>query len=214
MKATQYLRLEIAISASDTNGIRDRWLWGLRVLNDSEVMAPSGRSLRHGMSDRLIAAAGVNSKGRKRLSEQEIQRRLRCARTYPTETQIRLAATDFESWRDLVTAGFPDYEAPDGEPPADYRTEAERKHDHARALADHMGEQGALFPLADFEPVITTLKELSEYAAEMAALTARFAARDKDRADYLEQLVDAVDGDLSVTWQSAHVAAFGEDVAA
>jgi hypothetical protein len=121
MKTTQYVRQLKAIEAAEASGIRERWLFGLRFLRDPEVMAPSGKSLRHGAAEKLIAAAGLNSKGKRRLSEQEIQRCIRCARAYPTESQIRRAATDFDSWWDLVDAGFPPYEAPEGEPPAGFQ---------------------------------------------------------------------------------------------
>jgi hypothetical protein len=174
MKTTQYVRQLKAIEAAEASGIRERWLFGLRFLRDPEVMAPSGKSLRHGAAEKLIAAAGLNSKGKRRLSEQEIQRCIRCARAYPTESQIRRAATDFDSWWDLVDAGFPPYEAPEGEPPADHRTEAERRTDLARALAaagEMNSDQLALFPLDRFEPAVATLKEISDYAADMAELT-------------------------------------------
>ncbi len=212
MKTTQYVRQLVAIEAADAGGIRERWLFGLRLLRDPEVISPSGKSLRHGVADQLIAASGVNSKGRKRLSDQEIQRCIRCARAYPTEAQIRRAVTDFDSWHGIVAAGFPPYEAPEGEPPADHRNEAERKHDLARAIADMIGEQGTLFPLDRFEPAAATLKELSDYAADMAELTARFQRRDRQRLTYVDQLVAAADGDLSTTWGVAHQRAFGEAV--
>ena len=203
MKTTQYVRQEKSIAAADSGGIRERWLWGLRLLRDPEAMA-SEKSLRHGVADQLIAAAGVDAKGRRRLNAQEIQRRLRCARAYKTEAEIREALTDFGTWDELARAGFPAYEVPEGEPLADHRTEAERQRDHARALTALVGEQGALFPLSDFEPVTTTLKDLVAYAAEMAELTERFAARDRERHQYLERLIAAADGDLSMTWQDAH----------
>lgn len=203
MKTTQYVRQEKAITAAEAGGIRERWLWGLRLLNDQEAMS-SERSLRHGVSEQLIAAAGTDAKGRTRLNDQEIQRRLRCARAYKTEAEIRTAVTDFGTWRELVSAGFPPYGVPEGEPLADFRTDAERKRDHARALIDLIGEQGSLFPLSDFEPIATPLKELAAYAEEMAELTERFAARDRDRRAYLDRLIEAADGDLDVTWAEAH----------
>jgi hypothetical protein len=217
MKTTQYVRQLKAIEAAEASGIRERWFLGLRFLRDPEVMTASGKSLRHGVAERLIAAAGVNAKGKKRLSEQEIQRCLRCARAYPTESQIRRAATDFDTWWDLVDAGFPPYEAPEGEPPADHRTEAERRTDLGRTLAA-LGEMGsdqlALFPLDRYEPNESTLKDLATYAEEMAELTARFRKRDDERRSYLDALIEAAGGDLSVTWQDAHERAYGEDVAA
>lgn len=203
MKTTQYLRQEKAIGAADSGGIRERWLWGLRLLSDPDAIAPAG-GLRHGVAEQLTAMAGKTPKGRNRLGEQEIQRRLQCARTYKTETEIREHLTDFESWDALCRAGFPAYEVPPDEPLADYRTQAERDHDHARALVDLIGEQGALFPLRDFEPVTTTLKELVAYAEQQEELTARFVEHGRKRRAYLNSLIEAADGDLSATWQEAH----------
>jgi len=212
VKTAQYIRQEKAIATADTSGIRERWLWGLRLLRDTEAMS-SPTSLRHGVAEQLIAAAGRDAKGRNRLGVQEIQRRLRCARAYRTEFEIRAALTDFGTWDDLARAGFPDFDAPEGEPVADHRTDAERQRDHARALADIFGEQGTLFPLADFEPTATPLKDLQAYAEEMAELTSRFRKRDEERRAYLDVLILAAAGDLSVTWQDAHQRAYGEDVA-
>lgn len=200
MKTTQYVRQEKSIAAADSGGIRERWMWGLRLLRDPDAMS-SQASLRHGVAEQLVAAA--RAAGRK-LSEREIRRRLQCARAYPTEVQIGRAVADFESWRDLSDAGFPPYDAPDGEPLADHRTAAERDHDRARALVDALGEQGALFPLRDFEPVTTTLKELLDYAEQQEEITERFRAHGKKRRAYLDDLIVAAGEDLSMTWQAAH----------
>lgn len=217
MKTTQYVRQLKAIEAAETSGIRERWMFGLRLLRDPEVMTESGKSLKHGVAEQLIAAAGVDAKGKKRLNEQEIQRCIRCARAYPTEAQIRMAATDFGSWSEIVQAGFPSYDAPDGEPAADHRTEAERARDRARslaALAEMDSDQLTLFPLDRYEPNESTLKELADYSDEMSAMTARFLKRDEQRREYVERLIEAAGGDMSATWQDAHRRAFGEDVTA
>lgn len=206
MKTTQYVRQEKAIASADAGGIQQRWMWGLRLLRDPEAMS-SEKSLKHGVADQLIAAAKANGI---KLSEQEIQRRLRCARAYPTEAEMRHAVTDFDTWRDLVGAGFPAYVAPDGEPLADHRTEEEKKHDRARALLDIIGTQGTLFPLDRFEPTESTLKELLEYAEQGEELTARFLEHDRKRREYLESLIGAAGGDLSVTWQEAQNRLDGE----
>lgn len=211
MKTTQYIRIERAISAAATNDIHERWIWGLRLLRDPDAFAPGSSQLKPGRADELVRAAKA---ARFRLSEREIQYRLRAARAYPTESQIAQAAAEFSNWTALVGNGFPAFEAPEGEPPADHRTEAERQRDHARALTDLLGEQGTLFPLRDFEPNETPLKVLAAYAEEMAELTARFAARDGQRQAYLAQLIEAAGGDLSTTWQDAHLRAFGEPVPA
>lgn len=200
MKTAQYVRQERAIAAADSGGIRERWLWGLRLLRDPEAFAPGSRQLRPGLTEQLIAA--VTASGRK-LSAREIQYRLRCARAYPTEAQIAQASAEFETWSALILADFPAFEAPEGEPLADHRTDVEREHARARALLDLIGEQGALFPATDFEPVTTTLKELQTYTEEMEDLTARFVERDRKRREYLDSLIEAADNDLSMTWQEA-----------
>lgn len=211
MKTTQYIRIERAISAAARSDIRERWLWGLRLLRDSDAFAPGSTQLKPGRADELVRAA--KAAGFK-LTVREIQYRLQCARTYPTESQIANAGAQFEDWSSLRAAGFPPFDAPDGELPADHRTDAERQRDHARALTDLLGEQGTLFPVEDFEPNETPLKDLKAYAEEMAELTERFRKRDTERQAYLDQLIAAADGDLSTTWQTAHERAFGEAVTA
>lgn len=217
MKTTQYVRQLRHIEAGDANLIREWWMFGLRLLRDPESMSPSGASLRHGAAEALITAAGKTSKGKPRLSSDKIKRALQCARAYQTESQIAHAVRDFESWRDLVAAGFPPYEAAEGEAPADHRTDAERARDRARALAaltEPGNEQGALFPLSDFEPTEVTLKELEEYAEQQEAITARFAAHGQRRRSYLESLKAAAGGDLSTTWQEAHELMLAERLSA
>jgi hypothetical protein len=212
MKTTQYVRIERAIAAAAKSDIRERWLWGLRVLNDPDAFAPSSTQLKPGRVDELIRSA--KAAGFK-LSEREIRYRIQCARAYPYESQIRHAGAEFEDWTDLRSAGFPAIDPEEGEPPADWRNESERRTDLNRALAaagEISSDQLALFPLDRYEPAVATLKEISEYAAEMSELTARFAARDRERADYIDLLVEAAEGDLSTTWGVAHQRAFGEAV--
>lgn len=100
MKLTQYTRQEAAIAAAETNGIRQRWLYGLRLLADDAMMSPGGGGLRHGASASLIQAA--RTRGLK-LSATEIRRRLQCARRYPTEAQISQVLADFKTWFDLLS---------------------------------------------------------------------------------------------------------------
>lgn len=212
MKTTQYVRIERNIAATAKSDIRDRWLWGLRLLRDPDAFTPGSTQLKPGRADELVRAAKAAGL---RLSEREIQYRLKAARAYPTDAQIAQAAAEFSNWTALVGNHFPDFEAPEGEPPADHRTDDERQRDLARALAaagEMNADQLALFPLDRFEPAVATLKEIAGYAADMAELTARFAAKDRERADYLNLLIDAAAGDLSTTWAVAHQRAFGEAV--
>lgn len=211
MNITQYLRQEKAISAADKGGIRERWMWGLRLLRDPKAFAPGSSQLRPGRADEFVR--GYKAKSIK-LSQREIQYRLRAARTYETESQIAQISARFENWSSLIAADFPAVDALPGELPADHRDEAERHRDAKRALARSFGEQATLFPASDFEAAVTPLKTLAEYADEMEEWTGRQAERDRQRREYLNQLLDASGGDLSVMWQDAHRRAFGEDVTA
>lgn len=210
MKTTQYVRQEKAIASADAGSIRERWMWGLRLLRDPDAFSPGSTQLKPGRAEELIKAMAAAGR---RISVREIQYRLRCARAYRTDAEIAQALAEFGGWAALITADFPTFPAPEGEPPADHRTDAERQRDHARALTEIFGDQGTLFPLADFEPTETTLKDLASYAEEMSELTARFRKRDDERREYLDALIEAAGGDLSVMWQDAHQRAYGEDVA-
>lgn len=115
MKTTQYVRQEKAIAVADSGGIRQRWIWGLRLLRDAEAMS-SPKSLKNGVVDQLVAAA--KSAGLK-LSEREIRYRLQCARAYPTEAQFRHVESEFEDWSALRAEGFPAREVPESGVPAE-----------------------------------------------------------------------------------------------
>lgn len=195
---SRYLRQEQRIAASDSNGIWERWRYGLSLLADTSRVTANG-NLKHGVLVELLQ--GAERRGIK-LSEREIQYRLKAARAYPTEAQIRRSIADFKDWSALIAAGFPPYEAPADEPPADPRDADERARDLARQLAELAGDQLSLFPDDMFGP-LATLAELAKYAEEMAELTARFVQRDVERDAYLQQLIDAAGGDMSATWEQA-----------
>jgi hypothetical protein len=199
MRTTQYTQREARIRTVDSDGIRQRWAWGLRLLADEEKLAPAG-GLRHGVADALIAAA---TKRGYKLSASEIRYRMQCARTYPTEAQIAKVLGDFETWWALIQAAFPACESPASEPPADWRTEAERTHDRNRAWLDATDGQDAMFPLSQFEPVETTLADLETYMKEQQQINENFAATFARRRAYLDELASAVDGDMSATWDQA-----------
>lgn len=202
MKIAQYTTREAQIAAADRGGIRQRWMWGLRLLADTEKIAPAG-GLRHGVADALVQSA---EKHGYRLSAREIQYRLQCARSYPAETQIRNAVADFETWHDLIQAGFPAYKAPSDEAPVDWRTDAERAHDRNRAWVDATNGMDAMFPLRDFEPVETTLADLEAFMKQQLEINENFAATYAKRRAYLDDLEVAVDGDLTATWEQAQQA--------
>lgn len=203
MRYARYLRLEKYIAASDTGGIIERWKYGRRLLEDDSATTPNG-NLKHGVLAKLAAQAAASGYV---IAEREIQRRLQCARTYPTETQIRLATDTFRVWSELYNAGFPAVEAVADELPFDPRDADEKARDAARALARRSQESGqlALFPDDKFTE-LSTLGELAKYVDEMAGLTERYAKKDRERAEYLGSLINAVNGDLSRTWAEAAAA--------
>jgi hypothetical protein len=210
VKTTQYVRIERAIAAADKAAIRERWLYGLRVLRDPDAFNKGSSQLKPHFGEAIVKASRAAGY---RLSIRELGYRTQLARIYPTEWQINKVCEDFDQWNDLRKAGFPPYEAPAGEPSADHRTQAEKRRDRARALLDAIGEGATFFRLSDYEPSISLLKELEDYALQQDELTARFVEHGRKRREYLETLIEAADGDLSVTWQAAHERAYGEDVA-
>lgn len=211
-----YITREKAISAADTGTIRERWEYGRQLLVDDARTTPAGNLRRNGVLDGLVRAAlkiraTRSSTSRYEGMKREIQYRLQVARAYPTEGQIRHVVSDFESWHDLIAAGFPPYPAAEGERPYDPRTtrEIERAHDRSGAsILPEALEQRALFERFGDD---TTLAALQRYADEQSELTARFAARCEDRHAYLDALVKAVNGDLSRTYGEARAALAGPD---
>jgi hypothetical protein len=204
MRYARYLRIEKYIAASDTGGVIERWRYGRRLLEDGTATTPAG-NMKHGETAKLIAKAAARGY---KIGEQEIQRRLRAARTYETEAQIRELLTDFATWDEVARAGFPAVEALADAEPYDPRDADERARDTARSLLRRAEGDDAQPALFDYFPddrfdETSTLAELAKYADEMAELTERFRQRDEERAEYLRKLIDAVGGDLGATWEDA-----------
>jgi hypothetical protein len=202
-----YGRLGRAIAAADARTFRERWEYGRRLACDPVMTGPD-ENLRPGAIADLIVQG---RQAGKKLDEAEIEARLEAARAYPCESQARKARERFESWAALLEAGFPVIEAEAGEKPFDPRGAIEKARAIERQLAfgdpDDPGqlELFAWFPEERFDE-LSTLAELAKYAAEMREWTERHAARDRDRADYLQSLADAVGGNMSATWQEAQAA--------
>jgi hypothetical protein len=206
MKVTQYMRAERDVLAADGSGIRARWLFGLRLLHDRELMSEGGGGLKHGVAAKLSAEAASRDMT---LSQREIRYRLQAARAYPQESQIGKAIADFKTWFDLIQARFPAIAATPGEPPADHRTTEERRRDNARRLKDAIGDDLTLFPLDEYEPAESTLKDLHGYSDRQDRMTAGFVATGVKRRAYLAALDAAAGDDWSMTWAEAHRLAFG-----
>jgi hypothetical protein len=211
VKLTQYTKQERAIAAADSSGIRERWLWGLRLLDDPQMFREGSTQLIPGVREALIHAA---AKRGVTLSDSEIARRLNCARTYKTEAEFSHAVAEFQSWRDLSNANFPAYKRPDGEPDADYREKPERDKDTGNWVATAYQEEHdpGLFKAAQWmkEP---TVRDLAEYAAMCRKKTEGYAATDRRRDEYVATLVGFARGDDDMLASDAHRAAFGDDPA-
>ena len=202
-----YRKIERDIAAADAGTVRSRWEYGRRLLCDPSATTPAGE-LRPGKMAELVEAAhraGV------RLTEEEILARLAAARAYPAESQIRRARATYGTWEALTEAQFPEFEADPGEQDYDPRTDAERARQAERQLALGEPDQLALFELfpEDRFSELSTLADLAKYAAESAEITERFARKDRERAEYLASLAEAVDGDMSATWAEAQAALDG-----
>jgi hypothetical protein len=92
--------LDRAIAADERGGVVHRWRYGRELLGRR-----SGRQrLPKGMLADLVTEA---AKDGVTISEQELQRRMKLAETYPTEAHSRQALTLMGSWSAIVNAGFP-----------------------------------------------------------------------------------------------------------
>jgi hypothetical protein len=202
-----YTRHEKAIAAADRGGIRQRWEYARRLLCDPLATTPAG-NLRNGVIAALIEAA---RKAGVKLSEREIQYRLRTGRTYPCASQITHICAAYESFGALRAADFPGVDAGPGEEPYDPRGAVEK----ARAIDQQLSlggpEDPAQLPLFEWFPddrfdELATLAELRKYAEESARWTERHARKDQERFEYLERLSAAVGGDENKTWEEAQAA--------
>lgn len=150
-----YLALEKRIAADERGGIVHRWEYGRKLLE-----AKAGRrQLPHGMLADLVAAA--EHAGLK-VSEREIQYRIRCAEVYASEAEVRTACADFGTWSALREAGFPPVEL------------AESETDALEEVG--LVEQDPLFEIPGFKPVL----KIRGAKVDLAALTVRQAVDYRD----------------------------------
>lgn len=215
----RYLRLEKNIAASDTGGILERWRYGRELVTDRKRTTEAG-NFRTGAIDEMITigkAAGVS------LSRREIQYRAQCARAYPTETELRTARAQFADWTEFREAGFPPVELPDGVDPGDpYDPHAaDRKPPRGTPQEPLTTSDGKRVP--EFAPPVrfggdehgprSTIEDLYAACKESEGYTDRMAANDARRRAYVDDLRDAVGGDLTKTWYEAEQRRKGLDAA-
>jgi hypothetical protein len=189
-----FLRLDQKIANGERGDVMNRWAYGRELLK-----AKAGRKqLPHGMIAGLVATA---AQAKIKLSEREIQYRIRCATVYDSEAKVRKAAADFGTWTEIISAGFPEVTV-DEEPSIDAVLDAIETGPRPDAQ-EH--EQLRMFPeIVKSVPLASaTLRHLVAYAEEMRSMTASFARRDEERREHLRALTAATGGDLDVTYPEA-----------
>jgi hypothetical protein len=196
---TRTKSLQRAIARDDKHGIESRWAYGRAILADPKRMSASGKSLRNGAIEALIAEAGFKADGvTPALSRREIQYRVECARAYETITQLRTAACAIDDWTEFRETGFPSVVVDEVPSP-------ESLLDDIEATDPQEFEQLGLFPpMVKSVPLESaSLRVLVSYAEDMRNMTASFARRDEERAAHLRDLCAAVGGDLDVLYPDA-----------
>ncbi len=170
MKTTVYLKLEQKIAADEFGGIKHRWDFGRALLKEK-----AGRQkLPDGMLADIVAAA--TAAGLK-VSEREIQRRIKCAEVYVNDRQLRHACDAMGSWRALVNANFPPAESddPDDLEAAGISTAAPDEWEQL-SLIPGLGEMlkvgGRQIPLAE-----ATIADVMRYRDMYAQIHANFAKK-------------------------------------
>ena len=201
MRTAAYRKIEKAIAASDSGSIFERWRYGRLLLVD-DTATTAGGSFKNGVLEKLTGP---------KLSETELRTRKQCAQTYETEGQFSRGTAEFRTWTDLVSARFPESPKVPGERPYDPRATADLKRDHER----HSGlptefEQRSLFEYFEDKPDATLL-DAERHADELTELAARMSTRCEERHLYLDELVKAVDGDMTRLLSDAQAILDGQD---
>lgn len=170
VKTTVYLKLEQRIAADEFGGIKHRWEFGRALLKEKV----GRQKLPDGMLASLVAAA--TAAGLK-VSEREIQRRIKCAEVYGDDRQLRHACDAMGSWRALVNANFPPVDSTDPEDleAAGISTAAPDEWEQL-SLIPGLGEvlkvRGRSIPLAE-----ATIADVEAYRDMYAGIHSNFAKR-------------------------------------
>jgi hypothetical protein len=208
MKLERYRRLEKRIASADGDSIRERWVYGRRLLCDAEAVTPQG-NLQHGIAAKLICQA--ERLGRK-LSEREIRYRMKIARDYPYESQIGTLSADFETWTELRDIAFRQVSHGAEEVPYNplETDELTRQFDRrGRRMLLNIAHSGGLFETSDYEKLwpefgrTDSLSEIQAWNEEQDEITRRFLELSEIRKAAFEQLLAAVDDDLTKTFGDA-----------
>jgi hypothetical protein len=208
-KQSVYLKLETRIAADERGGIMHRWNYGRELLK-----AKAGRKqLPHGMITDLIADA---LRSGFKISEQEIQRRIRLATVYDTETKVRQALTDFGSWSAIINVGFPSVEIDESDDQVDAIEEVGLATDAATG-----DEQDPLFEIPGFKPVLKingrkvdltdlTVRQAVDYRDMCRDMHANFGRTVAQVETSVDRMVTGAEGDLDANAVEAWKRAGGE----
>ncbi len=181
-----YRKLQAAIARGDAGGIETRWAYGRALIADPRKMSETGKSLRNGAIEALLAdAKAVGSV----LSRREIQWRMQCARAYPTIAQLRTAACAFEDWTAFRESGFPPVEGAPTPDPETVLDDLEKTERQAHEQLDMFPDIVRGIPLAQ-----ATMRVVKAYAADMRRMTAGYARKDDERDEHIAA-IEAVVGD-------------------
>lgn len=190
-------KLEQKITASDGGGVMGRWNYGREVLR-----AKAGRKqLPDGMIADLITAG---ERSGKKVSEREIQYRLKLASVYATDQQVRKLIADFGSWTEIIKAGFPPVESdePDDLEAAGISTDAPDAWEQL-SLIPGLGEVlkvgGRRILLAE-----ATIADVESYRQMYASIHTNFAkklALIENALRIMREVQDDPDGNALDAWR-------------
>jgi hypothetical protein len=204
-KQSIYLRLETRIASGSLKDVVARWRYGRSLLTDK-----AGRKqLPKGKIEGLIkeaADAGI------KVSEREIQRRIKCAEVYGSEAEVRRASDGLGSWTALHEAGFPTFESTE---PADLEAAGVNTGppDEFEQLTLIPGAP-AVLRVKGREPVeltTATITDFKAYCEQSAEITANFAKHDALLWSAYRAMLDGSDGDMDANAVEAWKRGTGED---
>lgn len=203
--ASIYLRREQKIAKGEQDGIVERWRYGRDLIKDKA----GKKKLPTGKIEYLIneaAQAGI------KISEREIQRRIKCAEVYASEAQLRRSSDGIGSWTALHEAGFPTVDidvselGPDDLDDAGITTTAPDEWQQP-TLIPGAPESGVLkirkrsVPLAD-----ATIGDFKAYCEQSTEMTENFIKRDTVLwASYraMREVTDDMDANAVEAYQRA-----------
>jgi hypothetical protein len=161
-----YLRLEKKIAKDEGNGVIHRWQYGRGLIKERKGFAklPKGR-----LNELIVEAIRSGLK----LTEREIQWRIKCATVYGSEAELRTACTEFGSWSALREAGFPPVEVDESDEEVDEIDDITANEPGPGFIAD------PLFDIPGFKPVL----RINGRKRDLADIVVRDAIAYRDMCD-------------------------------